>query len=78
VTESSDPGVRDLDARAGRASEDSFRLIVETIPRLVSVMTPAGEVEHVNRQVLEYFGRTLEELSNGDRLMPFTLPICLR
>jgi PAS domain S-box-containing protein len=43
-------------------SEESFRLIVETIPGLIAVMTPAGEVEHVNRQVLEYFGRTLDEL----------------
>jgi PAS domain S-box-containing protein len=43
-------------------SEDAFRLIVETIPGLIAVMTPTGEVEHVNGQVLEYFGRTLEEL----------------
>jgi PAS domain-containing protein len=41
-----------------RVSEESLRLIVETIPGLIAVMTPAGEVEHVNRQVLEYFGRT--------------------
>jgi PAS domain S-box-containing protein len=43
-------------------SEREARLIVETIPALVAVMTPAGGVEYVNRQVLEYFGRTLEEL----------------
>jgi PAS domain S-box-containing protein len=42
--------------------DDTFRLIVETIPGLIAVMTSNGEVEHVNRQVLEYFGRTLEEL----------------
>jgi PAS domain S-box-containing protein len=45
-------------------SEQSFRLIVETIPGLIAVMTPAGEVEHVNSQVLEYFGRTLDELKH--------------
>ena len=34
-------------------TEESFRLIVETIPGLVAVMTPEGRVEHVNGQVLE-------------------------
>src|SRR5688572_3895864 len=77
VTESSDPRTRDLEALAARANEDSFRLIVETIPGLVAVMTPAGEVEHVNRQVLEYFGRTLEELKqwgSTDAVHPADLP----
>ena len=45
-------------------SEESYRLIVETIPGLVAVMTPAGELEHVNGQVLDYFGRTLYELKH--------------
>src|SRR6185503_511003 len=31
--------------------ERESRLIVETIPGLVSVMTPEGEVENLNRQV---------------------------
>src|SRR5262249_40747991 len=55
---------RDLHARELRVREREreARLIVETIPGLVAVMTPGGAVEHVNRQVLEYFGRTLEEL----------------
>ena len=44
------------------SSEESFRLIVETIPGLIAVMTTEGEVAHVNRRVLDYFGRTLEEL----------------
>jgi PAS domain-containing protein len=47
---------------ASRRNEESFRLIVETIPGLIAVMTPQGEVELVNRGVLDYFGRTLEEL----------------
>jgi formate hydrogenlyase transcriptional activator len=77
VTESPDPRTRDLEALATGASEDSFRLIVETIPGLVAVMTPAGGVEHVNRQVLEYFGRTLEELKQWgttDAVHPADLP----
>jgi PAS domain S-box-containing protein len=60
-----------------RVSEESFRLIVETIPGLIAVMTPAGEVEHVNRQVLEYFGRTIDELKQwgaSDAVHPADLP----
>jgi PAS domain S-box-containing protein len=45
-----------------RESERESRLIVDSIPGLVAAFTPAGELEFVNRQVLEYFGRTLEEL----------------
>jgi PAS domain S-box-containing protein len=40
-------------------------------------MTPEGHVEHVNRQVLEYFGRTLEELKQWgttDAVHPADLP----
>ena len=58
-------------------SEESFRLIVETIPGLIAAMTPAGSVEHVNRQVLEYFGRTLDELKQwgtSDAVHPDDLP----
>jgi PAS domain S-box-containing protein len=44
------------------ASEHNLRLIVDGIPGLVSLLTPAGEVELVNPQLVEYGGRTLEEL----------------
>ena len=33
-----------------QASEESFRLIVDTIPGLVAIMTAEGGVEFVNRQ----------------------------
>jgi PAS domain S-box-containing protein len=39
-----------------------FRSINDSIPALCALMTPAGELELVNRQILEYFGATLEEL----------------
>jgi formate hydrogenlyase transcriptional activator len=58
-------------------SEQSFRVIVDTIPGLVAVMTDKGDVEHVNRQVLDYFGRTLEELQQwgtSDAVHPEDLP----
>jgi PAS domain S-box-containing protein len=44
------------------ASEHNLRLIVNSMPGLVSLLTPAGEVELVNPQLVEYCGRTLEEL----------------
>ena len=44
------------------ASEQNLRLIVDSIPGLVALLTPAGEVEVVNPQLVEYCGRTLEEL----------------
>src|SRR5206468_2453391 len=53
--------------RAGealQASEHSARLIVDSIPGLLVQMTAAGEVDTVNRRVLEYFGKSLEELRN--------------
>jgi PAS domain S-box-containing protein len=46
------------------ASDPHFRQIVDDIPALIAVMNAAGEVELVNRQVLEYFGKTLEELKS--------------
>src|SRR5262245_35827417 len=77
VTESPNSLGRELEASASGASEESFRLIVETIPGLIAVMTPSGEVEHVNRQVLDYFGRNLEDLKQwgtGDAVHPADLP----
>ena len=45
-----------------RASEQDFRLIVDTVPGLVWTMTANGEVELVNQQMLDYFGKTVEGL----------------
>lgn len=47
-----------------RASELSWRQIVDSIPGLVATMGAKGEVEFLNRQTLEYFGRTTEDLKN--------------
>jgi PAS domain S-box-containing protein len=47
-----------------RATELSWRQIVDNIPGLVATMSPTGEVEFLNRQTLEYFGKTNEELKN--------------
>jgi PAS domain S-box-containing protein len=47
-----------------RASELSWRQIVDNIPGLVATTGAMGEVEFLNRQTLEYFGKTNEELEN--------------
>jgi len=47
-----------------RANEQSLRQIVDSIPGFVSTANAAGEIELVNRQVLEYFGKTAEEMKN--------------
>src|SRR5437879_6726034 len=44
-----------------RASEGHLRTIADSIPAQVAVMTPHGDLEGVNRQLLEYVGATLEE-----------------
>jgi PAS domain S-box-containing protein len=60
-----------------RASETNLRLVVDSIPGLVCTMSAAGEVELLNRQLLEYFGRTAEDMKNwatSDAVHPEDLP----
>src|SRR6266852_3099186 len=60
-----------------RSKEQSLRLIVDTIPGMVCTLSAAGEVQLLNRQVLEYFGKTNEELKNwstSDAVHPDDLP----
>ncbi len=62
---------------ASRASEESLRLMVDTIPGFVCTLSPEGEVELLNRQVLDYFGKTPEDLKNwstSDAVHPDDLP----
>ena len=47
-----------------RARELSWREIVDSIPGLVATTGAMGEVEFLNRQTLEYFGKTNEELKD--------------
>jgi PAS domain S-box-containing protein len=64
--------------RAEEAVKVERTQIVDSIPALVAVMTPAGEVEIVNRAVLEYFGKTLEELkgwATTNAVHPDDLPV---
>src|SRR5260221_148374 len=61
---------------AMRASDLHFREVVDGIPALIAIMR-AVEVEVVNRRVLEYFDKTLEESkswTNGNAFHPDDLP----
>jgi PAS domain S-box-containing protein len=58
-------------------SESALRKIIENIPGFVCTLSAAGEVEVLNRQTLEYFGRTVDELkrwATGDAVHPDDLP----
>ncbi len=62
-----------------KSNEQSLRLIVDTIPGHVCTLSAAGEVQLLNRQVLEYLdlGKTSEELKNwatSDAVHPDDLP----
>jgi formate hydrogenlyase transcriptional activator len=73
----SDCEERERNEVALQLSEERFRLIVDTIPGLVSTMSATGEVQLLNRQVLEYFGKTSEDLKNwitSDAIHPDDLP----
>jgi PAS domain S-box-containing protein len=60
-------GLRDL----------QLRLLVDSIAAPVALMTPSGEVDVVNSAVLDYFGKTLDELKHWsiiDAVHPDDLP----
>jgi PAS domain S-box-containing protein len=46
-------------------SEQRLRSAIDGIPGLVGVLAPNGEIEAVNRQIVEYCGQPLEELRNS-------------
>ncbi len=47
---------------ASREGDRYTRLIIDSIPGLVALLSAAGAVQFVNRQILDYTGRTLDEL----------------
>jgi len=51
-----------------RARELSWRQIVDNIPGFVHTTNATGEVEFINRQTQEYFGKTNEELKDWSRI----------
>jgi PAS domain S-box-containing protein len=68
---------RKLAEEALRNSERNFRKIVDSIPGLVCTLSPTGEVEQLNRPLLEYFGKASAELKGWkmtDAVHPEDLP----
>jgi PAS domain S-box-containing protein len=60
-----------------RASETNLRQIVDSMPGLVCTMDATGEIQQLNRPLLEYFGKTPEELKGWkmtDAVHPDDLP----
>jgi hypothetical protein len=58
-------------------TENNFRQIVNSIPGLVCTMSPAGEVQLLNRPLLEYFGKTSTDVKGwalSDAVHPDDLP----
>jgi PAS domain S-box-containing protein len=47
-----------------RARELSWKQIVDNIPGLVATTGPLGQIEFLNRQTLEFFGKTAEEMKD--------------
>jgi PAS domain S-box-containing protein len=52
--------------RSLQESEAKFRSAIDGIAGLVAIMAPNGELETVNRQIIEYFGRSREELTTWE------------
>jgi PAS domain S-box-containing protein len=58
-------------------NELNSRLILHSIPGLVCTMSPTGELDRFNPQILEYFGKTPEELkgwATSDAVHPDDVP----
>jgi PAS domain S-box-containing protein len=54
--------------QAARASEQDLRLILDSIPGFVHTLTPTGEVEVVNKRILDFFGLPAEALRDWTRV----------
>src|SRR6202158_5803126 len=75
----------DIEARkraeaALRSHEQNLPLLVDTIPGHIVTTTPTGEIELLNRRVLEYFDKTPEELVNwraSDAIHPDDLSLTI-
>jgi PAS domain S-box-containing protein len=77
VGTTTDIGDQKRSEEALRASETNLRQIVDSIPGLICTMSPTGEIEQLNRPLLEYLGKTPEELKGWkmtDAVHPDDLP----
>jgi PAS domain S-box-containing protein len=49
-----------------RLNERQLRLILDNIPGFVYTLKPSGEMEQVNQQILDFFGKSFAELRNWE------------
>jgi len=49
--------------------ERDLRLILDSVPALVNTVTPTGEIDYANRQLLDYLGVSLEQLQDWPRFI---------
>ena len=47
-----------------RSRERQLRLMVDSLPALIAIQTVTGEIELVNRQIVDYTGMTADQLKN--------------
>jgi formate hydrogenlyase transcriptional activator len=69
----SDISERKRAEEALRSSENNLRRFVDSVPGLQFALSSAGKIEFANRPLLEYFGKTIEELdswSTNDAIHP--------
>jgi PAS domain S-box-containing protein len=60
--------------------EDGYRSIADIVPAMIAFLTPAGEIENANHHVLDYLGKTLEELKGrkaSESIHPDDLPLVI-
>ena len=60
-----------------RDHERDLRQAIDSLPAMVNICAPSGDIEFCNRQLLEYFGKTLDELrgwETGDVIHPDDRP----
>jgi PAS domain S-box-containing protein len=72
---------RAISERELHERERESRMIVDTIPGLVSTFSASGEIEILNQRMLEYFGKPLEEMRHWEEneiIHPEDLPRVIR
>ncbi|MEY9161530.1 AAA family ATPase [Bradyrhizobium japonicum] len=78
LTSTVDVTQRKLTEQALRESEQNLRSTIDGIPGLVAIFAPNGDLEAINRQIVEYCGQSLGELKNwatNGTIHPDDLPL---
>ena len=54
-----------VDLTRRKRAEDDYRFLADSVPQLLSTLSPRGDITYVNRGTREFTGRSLEELCLG-------------